>query len=224
MVATAITVGAAAYGANQQRKAGKDIARGANAATALQREMYETTRADQAPWLEAGHRAVSQLERLNAGDYSGFTESPDYIFTRDQGIKALDRSAAARGTQFSGGQLAELARLSGGFANQAYGDYYNRIAQLAGMGQNASGIVAGSATNYANQAGANAMTAAGARADSRIAQASTYGQLGDQLTTAFNRWWEGRQVPQVDPITDEQWQSVYSQIPPIDQYAWRRGK
>src|SRR5690606_41523664 len=99
--------------------------------------------------------------------FRSFHESPVYIFTRDQGIKALDRSGAARGTQFSGGQLAELARFSGGIANQAYGDYYNRSAQLAGMGQNASSIVAGSATNYADQEGSNAMTGARAGAKTR---------------------------------------------------------
>lgn len=190
--AALVSAAGAAYGASQQRRAGKDIARGADAATALQREMYETIREDQRPYLEAGHRSVNLLERLNAGDFSSFHESPDYIFTRDQGIKALDRSAAARGTQFSGGQLAELARFSGGIANQAYGDYYNRIAQLAGMGQNASGIVAGSATNYANQAGNNAMTAAGAGAMARIGQANTYADLAKQMGSAYGLWQERR--------------------------------
>lgn len=189
----ALAVGNAAYGAYEQGQAGKRVARDSAAATALQREMYERQRADMLPYLEEGQRSVGLLGRLNQGDFSSFTESPDYQFTRDQGIKGLDRSAASRGTQYSGGQLAALADYSGGVASQNYGDYYNRIADLAGMGQNAAGIVGGAGSNYANLAGANTMTAAGARADARLGQASTYSQLAEQLGGAFGKWYQGRQ-------------------------------
>lgn len=186
------TAAVGAYGANQQGKAGKGAANAANAATALQREIYERSRTDLMPYMLTGQRAVSELGQLNAGDFSSFTESPDYQFTRDQGIKGLDRSAASRGTQYSGGQLAALADYSGGGASQNYNDYYNRIYNLAGMGQNAVGTATGAGSNFSNQAGANMRTAAGARADARLAQASTYGQLGEQLGGAFGRWYQGR--------------------------------
>jgi hypothetical protein len=192
MVATAITVGVAAYGANRQRKAGQDVSRGADAATQLQRDMYEQTRSDQMPFIEAGQQNLETLNQLNSGDFSSFTASPDYQFTRDQAIKGLDRSAAQRGTQYSGGQLAALADYSGGLASKTYGDYYNRISQLAGLGQNAAAGVGNAGTTFASQAGDNMIAGANARADARIAQASTYGQLAEQLGGAFGRWRESR--------------------------------
>lgn len=218
-----IAAGSAAYGAHQQGEAGKDAARGANAATALQREMYERQRADQMPYMESGQRAIGTLDRLNQGDFSSFTESPDYQFTRDQGIKGLDRSAASRGTQYSGGQLAALADYAGGVASQNYSDYYNRIYQLAGLGQNAAAGVGNAGSNYANQAGANIMTGAGARAAARIGQASTYRDLGGQLSGAFGDWYERRNGFGIKPISAEQWQDANAQIPAADPYAWRRG-
>lgn len=191
--AALVTAAGAAYGANQQREAGRDAARGGAAATALDREMYEQQRRDLMPYMQAGQGALTQLQDLNAGDFSSFTESPDYTFARDQGIKALDRSASSRGTQYSGGQLAALADFSGGLASQNYGDYYNRIAQLAGLGQSSAAGVGNAGMGFASRAGGYLTNAANARADSRIAQASTYGQLGEQLGGAFGRWYQGRQ-------------------------------
>lgn len=222
------SAGAAAYGAHQQGKAGETAARGARDAAALSQAQYEQTRRDLQPYMQTGERSLSTLNALNRGDYSSFTESPDYQFTRDQGIKALDRSAASRGTQYSGGQLAALAGYAGGVANQGYSDYYNRIAQLAGMGQN-SAVGAGNAgMAYAGQAGNAIQSAANARAATQWGQASTYGNLGEQLSGAFGRWYEGRGSggsgdSGINPISNTEWQSAYNNIPPVDQYAWRRG-
>lgn len=185
-----IAAGTAAYSANQASSAAEGTANAANAATALQRQMYEQSRADLAPYTQEGQRSIALLGRLNQGDYSSFTESPDYVYTRDQGIKGLDRSAAARGTQYSGGQLAALADYSGGVANQAYGDYYNRIYDLAGMGQNAVATTTGAGSNYANQAGQNMMTAAGAKADAQLSNASAYSNAFGQLVGAGVGWYE----------------------------------
>lgn len=154
--------------------------------------MYQQTARYLEPYRLEGERALGTLGALSRGDYSSFTESPDYQFTRDQGIKGLDRSAAARGTQYSGGQLAALADYAGGVASQNYSDYYNRIAQLAGMGQNAAAGVGNAGMTYAGRVGENILTGAGARADSRLAEASTYGQLGEQLAGAFGRWYGAR--------------------------------
>lgn len=197
-VGAAVSAGAAGYAANQQRKAGKDAARAAQQAAEISQRQYEQSRLDQLPFIQAGYSALNQLQALNRGDFSSFTESPDYKFARDQGIKALDRSAAARGTQFSGGQLAALAQHAAGLASQNYSNYYNRIAQLAGLGQSAAAGVGNQGMAFAAQAGAALQNAGNALADARIAQGSTYQQLGDRLGQAFGRWYEGLQR-QKDP-------------------------
>ena len=219
-----LTAAGAAYSANQQRKAGKEAARGAREAAELSQRQYEQTRQDLMPYMRSGERALSQIDRLNTGDYSQFMQSPDYLFARDQGIKALDRSAAARGTLYSGGQLASLADFAGGLATQNLNNYYNRLIQLAGLGQNSAAGVGSAGMTMANQAGAAYQNAADARAAGRIGATNTYGQLGEQLGRAFGRWWEQRQGSgyDIEPITAEQWQSVYEQIPKADPYAWRR--
>lgn len=188
----ALAVGGAVYGADQQRGAARDAARGVDRASQVEWDIYQQQRRDQMPWLQAGQNALTQLQDLNSGDFSSFTESPDYAFARDQGIKGLDRSAASRGTQYSGGQLAALADFSGGLASQNYGAYYNRIAGLAGVGQTAANQLGGAAQNYGNAAGNLAVARGDIGADARLATASTYGQLGEQLGRSFGRWYQNR--------------------------------
>lgn len=221
----ALLAGGTAYAADQQGDAADAAARGGREAAQLSREQYEQQRRDQIPYMQAGTRALAQLDQLNAGDFSSFTESPDYVYTRDQAIKGLDRSAAARGTQYSGGQLAALADYSGGIANQAYGDYYNRIASLAGLGQNAAAGVGNAGMTMASQAGNAIQNAANARAEGQIAQASTYANLGNQLSGAFGRWYENRGGSGygINPISNADWQNAYRGIPGVNPYAWREG-
>lgn len=218
--AALVTAGTAAYGANQQRDAARDAQAGVDAASAIQQQQYEQTRQDQMPWLQAGQRNLNTLMNLNEGDYSSFTESPDYQFARDQGIKGLDRSAASRGTQYSGGQLAAHADFSGGLARQNYGQYYNRIASLAGVGQTAAQNLGQAGQGYANNASNLAMERGNIGADARLATASTYGQAAGQIGNAFGRWYQGQNAS-VDPISRDQWNDAYAQIPPTDPNAWR---
>ncbi len=108
------------------------------------------------PYLNAGTGALNQLAQLNSGNYSSFQESPDYQFTLQQGTQALDRSAAARGSLYSGGQQADLMQYGQGLASQQYNNYYNKLASLAGMGQSAASALAGVGNTYANATANNA--------------------------------------------------------------------
>lgn len=108
------------------------------------------------PYMDAGTGALNQLAQLNSGNYSSFNESPDYQWTQQQGLQALDRSAAARGSLYSGGQTADVLKYSQGLASQQYNNYYNKIAGLAGLGQSAASALTGVNNNYANQTAATA--------------------------------------------------------------------
>lgn len=86
-------------------------------------------------------------------DYSAFYKSPGYDFRFDEGVRALDRSASAKGMLMSGGQMRELTRYGQGVASSEFGNYANRLSALAGIGQGANqqGIYSGA--NAASQYG-----------------------------------------------------------------------
>jgi hypothetical protein len=106
------TVVSSLVGARTAKKAGETQAAAADRAAELQQQQYEQTRADQAPYREAGYNALANLQstagnvpaafKFGAGDYQA---DPGYAFRLAEGQKALDRQAAARGGLISGGAL-----------------------------------------------------------------------------------------------------------------------
>lgn len=107
-------------------------------------------------------RQIAELEgqiatAMQAGggspDYSAFFKSPGYEFRMDEGVRARERGASAKGMLMSGGMQRELTRYGQGLASSEFGNYANRLASLAGIGQTANqqGIYAGA--NAAGQVG-----------------------------------------------------------------------
>jgi len=145
VTAAVVAAGATAYAANRQSAAAKDAAaasqNGTNASIAEQRRQFDLTREDQKDWMDAGRGALGRMTAASNGDMSSFFKDPSYQFTLDQGIQALDRGAAARGSLYSGGADADRMRFGAGLASQEYGNWWNRQAGLAGVGQaTASGL------------------------------------------------------------------------------------
>lgn len=152
--AAVIGAGAAMYSSSQQANAAREGAQtqseSADAALQLQWEQYQQQRADLAPWRETGGRALGQLERLarqgppRFGAFRGpaplqlgayqFTpptaedmqRDPGYQFRLQEGQKALERSAAARGGLLSGGFAKGLERYAQDVGSQEYGNVYQR--------------------------------------------------------------------------------------------------
>ena len=100
VTAAAITAGAAVAGGAMQADAAKKAGNASNAAAqqgiAEQQRQFDTFQQNIQPYLGAGQNALAGLTALNSGDYSGFNQSPDYLWAMQQGTQALDRSAAAR--------------------------------------------------------------------------------------------------------------------------------
>jgi hypothetical protein len=164
-ITSAVVVGgAAAYGANRAGKAAKAGSKAAAQANDVQLRMFEQQRADNAPWREAGVNALGRLNAASTGDMSAFQASPDYNFRRSEGMRGIERSAAASGGAFSGNALKALAEFNSATAAGEYGNWWNRQAGLAGVGQNANSETGAAGRNYANQFGHNAQVGADARA------------------------------------------------------------
>jgi len=174
-------LGAAALGGLSANKAASTQSDAANRAADLQQQQFERQVDLQAPFREAGMRALGKLE--SAADYTPFgmqqfQQDPGYAFRLSEGQKALDRQAAARGGLISGGALKAATRFGQEMGSQEYTNAFNRyqtergarlnpLQSLAGVGQTSVNQLGAAGQNYANAAG-QALGAAGQ------AQASGY--------------------------------------------------
>jgi hypothetical protein len=221
----AAILGSAALGAATSRSASKTQSRAAAQAadvqkqvadqqTALQREMFERTREDQAPYRTAGYNALAEMQRtagnvpsafkFGAGDYQA---DPGYAFRLAEGQKALDRQAAARGGLISGGALRAAQRYGQEMGSQEYTNAFNRyqtnranqlnpLQSLMGSGQTAAGQVANAGQNYANQAGQNYMNAGNARASGYVGSANAW---SNAIGNAYNQYNQNQMMNQMFP-------------------------
>ncbi len=169
--------GSALLGANAASKAAKTQAASADRSIDLQREMFNKQLELQQPFQEAG---VNALNRMQSGDVMGMMD-PSYKFRLGEGLKALDRQAAARGGLISGGALKAAQRYGQDVASTEFGNAYNRLASMAGLGQTATGAMGGAAGQFGANAG-NLMTGAGA------ARASGYVGGANALTSGLGQY------------------------------------
>jgi hypothetical protein len=82
---------------------------------------------------------------------------PSYGFRFQQGLDALQRSAASRGTLLTGGTLKAINNYGQGAASQEYGADFARQMGLASLGENAAAGQGNNNSGYANSA-TNALT------------------------------------------------------------------
>jgi hypothetical protein len=101
----------------------------------------------QRPFMSSGLAANTRLAGLLGLDpdtdkdeiLDSLRNTPGYQFRLEEGTRALDRSAAARGSLFSGQTMKELEKLGIGLADQTYNDYVDDLTQQQGMGVNTAG-------------------------------------------------------------------------------------
>lgn len=192
--ASVITAGAGIYGANKAASAERA---GADKASATQLEMYNKTRGDLSPYNETGKAATYTLAGLyglpgadgtvHAPDYSGFKNSPDYAFAKEQGINALDSSAAAKGNLLSGGMVKELADYGSGLASQNYGNYVQRLMGLAQLGESAGSQTGSLGANAAGNIGNAQMRAGEATASGFVGATNSLNRGIDNSLSAYNQ-------------------------------------
>jgi hypothetical protein len=169
--------GSALLGASASKSAANTQAASADRSIDLQREMFNKQLELQQPFQEAG---VNALNRMRSGDVMGMMD-PSYQFRLGEGMKALDRTAAARGGLISGGALKAAQRYGQEFASNEFGNAYNRLASMAGIGQTATNNMGASTGNFGTNAG-NLMTGAGA------ARASGYVGGANALSSGLGQY------------------------------------
>lgn len=135
--ASIISGGASLIAGSKSASESKQAGRLAAAGTAQARE-------DLTPFREAG---VGALEELNAllglgGDQeaalNSLRSSPGFQFRFNQGVNALENSAAASGGLFSGNTGQALTEFGQNFASNEFGSRVNRLLSLVQGGQSAA--------------------------------------------------------------------------------------
>lgn len=120
------------------------------------------------PYASSGQNALNSLVGALGigpnGEFQGFNPdtfqgSPGYQFQLNQGIDAIQNSAAARGGVVSGNTLKALQSYGQGLANQ---DWYNYLSQLYGLTRLGSASAAGQGQFLVGAGNANASGTAGA--------------------------------------------------------------
>lgn len=196
-------IGGSIIGANAASDAADKQTAAANHASDLQKEMYDQTRADQEPWRQAGGVALGQLsdpyfqKTFNPTDMESV--DPGYNFRLQEGQKALERSAAAKGGLQTGGTLKAISRYGQDYASNEYQNAYNRFtndqtnrfnrtAAVAGVGQTANNSLATAGQSYANNVGNNMMGAANAQGAAGIAGANAWSGGISGLSNLGKSW------------------------------------
>ena len=152
-----------------------------------------------APGQQAGGNAIGTYDnspsaisgRQNEA-FAGFRTDPGYQFAFSEGQKAIERSAAARGRLQSGATMKALTRFGQGIADQQYGEYYNRLSALAGIGQSATGASAAAGQNFASNYGNALQTGAqgygNALQSAGSARASGYGGIASSVNQGVQNY------------------------------------
>lgn len=197
-----------AAAAGEQAKAieaaGQQAAQSTQQASDIQRQIFERQVALQEPWRQAGIGALNQLiplsQQYTPFGMQQFQQDPGYGFRLSEGMKALERSAAARGGLLSGAQMKGVQRFGQDLASQEYQNAFNRyqaerearlkpLQSLAGVGQTTASQIGTQAGTLGQNLGNLAMTGTATQGQAGLAaanvRASQYGGLGSALGTAL---------------------------------------
>lgn len=139
-------------------------------------------------------------------DFSRFTNSPDYQFAFDQGLLALDRSAAAKGQLLGGGHTKDVLAFANGLAAQQYGNYFNRLMGLAGLGANAAAQTGNLGATFANLGMQGQLAGGAANASAAVGIANALGGVPQNLLYAqlLNRTTNPSSYPALAPTSTAQ--------------------
>ncbi len=174
------SIGSALIGASASKSAANTQAAATDNAAQAQLNEFNTINQQQAPWRQAGGTAVGQMANLTSlpsSDPASMTHqfttadlnanlAPNYDFMLGQGIGATKNQLNSTGGLVSGNALQGVNTFAQNYAQnayqQAFNNYnsnqtniYNRLSNLAGLGQtanqstaNAGQAAVGASSNY----------------------------------------------------------------------------
>jgi hypothetical protein len=202
-------IGGGLMASSASKKASKAQVQASQDANAAQERMFKEQNRLQEPFRQGGLTAQNEIMQLlgiggdkNAAGYGSlgksfgqadFEQDPGYAFRQAEGMKALERSAAARGNLLSGSTLKGVQRFGQDLASQEYQNAFNRyqvnrsnklnpLQSLMGAGQSATNVMTNAAGQMGQNEANNFMNAGQARASGYIGSANALsnalGQIG----------------------------------------------
>jgi len=214
--AAAAAVGGAVLGASIQGNAAENAAdTQANAtreSNATQKAMYDQTREDNMPALDARNASLHRMRELlgiggdaasrGYGSLGGGINPGDvqneagYQFGLNQGLTAQSNQLGARGMRNSGSAIKAATRYGNDYATTKYDNAFNRIVanrsaqlnplqSLAGASQTGASTVANAGGNYANTVSGNQTALGNAMGANSLAQANIWGGAVNQLASGL---------------------------------------
>jgi hypothetical protein len=177
------------------------------AAIKLQQDQYDQTRRDNELRRYVGDNALLNMTNLSNYDptpsAADVMATPGYQFGLDQGVKAREGSAAAKGGLYSGNALKELTRYGNDYGTGKFqearnnmttdfGNRWNRLSTLSGSGQAAQNQVQAAGQNYASNVGNLGLSNAGYQGAAGVAQSNIYGNAANELSSQGKTygWWK----------------------------------
>lgn len=148
------------------------------------------------PWKDAGMAALSGMQ-----DGSFMGKDPGYQFRLDQGNRAINAAASARGQAGGGATMKALTEYGQNYAANEYQNAFNRQNVLANYGNQASTNMANMIGGNAAQFGQNAIGMGNAQASSDIARANrTSNDIGQVISGAAAYFSDERLKTNIEPI------------------------
>jgi hypothetical protein len=191
-------------GSSASGNAASEQAGASRYAADLQKQMFDTQNAQQAPYREAGYTALNDIGGLKSYLQKQFTPQdfsagidPGYAFRLQQGQEATNRMANMGGGVLSGNALKGQEDYTQGLASQEYGNAFNRfqtqrnnifntLASIAGLGQTSLGQTTNASTTAAGNIGSNIANAGAATAGGIVGSANA---LTGGLQNAGNQYY-----------------------------------
>lgn len=193
-------------GSNGAGQAGGAAGAAGNQAWQRGEQSAAEARAAASPWTAGGQHAADQLLKLyglghfvnapggmggvavdpstaqqdQTDAFGAFKTSPGYNFRLQQGVNALDRSAAAKGALLSGAQGRALSDYGQNTGSAEFGNYVGELNTMSGTGAssaNAANNAAVSAQNTGNTLGFNGA----------MGQASSYSNAANALASGISK-------------------------------------
>lgn len=174
-------IATALIGKKSSDKALRAQTEAADNSNALLERMYNQTREDQTPYREASTSALAQIQNLLKSP-DAITQDPGYKFGLDQGTRALNSGAAARGMTYSGAAGKALTRYGQDYAGTKLDQSYNRLADIAGLGQVA--VNGQNNQNYGANVSNNLIGLGNARAGASMYQGRLWGNAASSVANS----------------------------------------
>ena len=178
LIGGALGLGGSLISASAQKSAAKTAAGTAGAAIDWQKEMYYDTKAERAPWVEAGKFGLSELQSFIKGGYD-VSKLPSFQSSLGTATKDLNQRLSSLGLLRSGAGAEAYGDVKSKLVSSETSNYWNRLAGLAGIGQ--AGF-----TNAPDLTGASMSLANLQQSQGGIWQGA--GQLPFQAMNTYSLW------------------------------------